>query len=386
MRIINITALPLRIPLKSPFHMAHFTVRYMHYVLVKVETDSGLIGYGEATPAWEVNGETCDSIVGFLELLKNKEMTGYSIIGEELSNIQQVEKLIDTIINPINTSALVAGNSAAKAALEQAIYHVYCLSINKSFLDIYNIVNKPIPYSITISIADIKTSLDQIAMVLKKKPSILRLKIGRKNIDGSGYHRDMVVIKKTQQMIQSQNLSTLLVADANQSFQHIEEVKEFCKDIEGCLTWLEQPLVADEITGFRELKKYTKIPLMADESITSYKDAKALLELGVDYLNIKLMKVGGLRGALKTIDLAKKYNAKCYIGSMIESSLGITMGCLTYLMSSDIVGTDLNVYAFLNDQIADELKTTEKHVKISNQYPLEILVDNKKIHNYSFSY
>jgi L-alanine-DL-glutamate epimerase-like enolase superfamily enzyme len=310
MKITNIIAVPFRIPLKDPFRMAHFTVRYMHYVLITVETDIGIIGYGEATPAWEVNGETCDSIVGYIELLKNKDMTGYSILGEKLDSLEDVERLIDTVINPVNEFSLIAGNSAAKAALEQAIYYAYCSFKKKSFIELYHLKQTPVPSSTTIGIDTISNSLQLINKAIEASSSIIRLKIGRKDVDGRGFNRDLTVIQETKKIILSKKKKVRLVADANQGFANVKTAVAFCKQIEGCLDWLEQPLAADNLTGFSEIKKESAVPLMADESITSYKDAKVLFELGgIDYLNIKLMKTGGLRGAIKIIDWEAPWGA-----------------------------------------------------------------------------
>ncbi len=385
MKIANITALPLRIPLKDPFHMAHFTVRYMHYVLITLETDAGVFGYGEATPAWEVNGETCDSIIGYIELLKNKTMTGYSIIGEKLDTLEDVERLIDTIINPVNECVLIAGNSAAKAAMEQAIYYAYCAFKKQSFIKLYDLKQTPVPCSTTISIVNISDSLTLIKKAIKNSSSIIRLKIGKKDVDGPGFYRDIKLIQEVKKLILSQNRRIQLVADANQGFEDVKTAVTFCKQIEGCLDWLEQPLAADNLSGFREIKKKCAVPLMADESITSYKDAKVLLELGgVDYLNIKLMKMGGLRGAIRIIDEASKYKVKCYIGSMIEGFLGSSMGCLTYLSRPQIVGTDLNVYELLKGQIASGLTLLQNQTYLSKKYSLGVSIDIDKIKNYTF--
>lgn len=385
MKIANISAVPFRIPLKEPFHMAHFTVKYMHYVLITLETDVGILGYGEATPAWEINGETCDSIVGYVELLKNKTMTGYSIIGEQVSTLKDVERLIDTVINPVNESALIAGNSAAKAAVEQAIYYAYCLLKKQSFKELYDLKQISVPCSTTIGIASISDSLNLIQSALNNSSSIIRLKIGRMNADGPGYNRDIRLIQETKKLIVSGRKSVRLVADANQGFAEIKTAVSFCKQIKGCLDWLEQPLAADNIVGFREIKKNCPVPLMADESITSYKDAKVLLELGgIDYLNIKLMKTGGLRGAVKIIDEAKKYNVKCYIGSMIETALGSSMGCLAFLSRPGIVGTDLNVYDLLKGQIASGLTLSTHKINLSKKYGLGVIVEKNKIKNYQF--
>jgi len=161
-----------------------------------------------------------------------------------------------------------------------------------------------------------------------------------------------------------------------------ESVIDFCYQIEGCLHWLEQPLPADDLMGFEKIREETTVSLMADESLRSYQDAKVLCELGsVDYFNIKLMKTGGMRAALKMIDLADTYGIDCYIGSMSESMLGTSMGCYTYLQRPKVVGTDLNTFELLDDQIADGIKMNKNKV-IFADHDGQIKINKKKIKDY----
>lgn len=63
---------------------------------------------------------------------------------------------------------------------------------------------------------------------------------------------------------------------------------------------------------------------MADESLSSWNDAERFFEAGgADYFNVKLMKTGGIYGALRLIDTATSHGIGCYIGSMIESAFCI---------------------------------------------------------------
>ena len=100
MKITTLRATPYKLPLKEPFKMAEFTVRKMNYVRVEVEDEQGHIGVGEATPAWEVNGETPESIVGCVRLFSDASALGYSLIGESIANLEDVERLMTKIIHP----------------------------------------------------------------------------------------------------------------------------------------------------------------------------------------------------------------------------------------------------------------------------------------------
>lgn len=64
---------------------------------------------------------------------------------------------------------------------------------------------------------------------------------------------------------------------------------------------------------------------MADESVHRPEDAiRVIREDAVDYLNIKLMKSGGLCKAGKIATIAEAAQLGCMVGSMIETDLAIT--------------------------------------------------------------
>src|SRR5207244_2424535 len=65
------------------------------------------------------------------------------------------------------------------------------------------------------------------------------------------------------------------------------------------------------------------LPIIADESCVTVEDIPRVAEC-VDGINIKLMKCGGIRHALKMIHVARVHNLRIMIGCMIESSLAIT--------------------------------------------------------------
>ena len=56
MKIHSIEVFAVRLPLVSPFIVSYHTYHDMPSIIVKIETDNGLIGYGEGTPDEHVTG------------------------------------------------------------------------------------------------------------------------------------------------------------------------------------------------------------------------------------------------------------------------------------------------------------------------------------------
>ena len=112
MRITHVETYPVRIPLRPERRMISALGRHevSDYVLVRVLTDAGVEGAGEATvmPRW--SGET---MWGTAALLAH--LFGPAVIGCDPRNIPEINRRLD---------ALAVGNPFAKAAIEMACWDI----------------------------------------------------------------------------------------------------------------------------------------------------------------------------------------------------------------------------------------------------------------------
>src|SRR5262249_14645666 len=77
------------------------------------------------------------------------------------------------------------------------------------------------------------------------------------------------------------------------------------------------------VEGMAEIGRRVDVPLMADESCFSPQDALAIARLGgVSILGLKLTKSAGLSGSMAIARIAEAAGMGCYVGCMIETSLG----------------------------------------------------------------
>lgn len=95
---------------------------------------------------------------------------------------------------------------------------------------------------------------------------------------------------------------------------------------------VEQPLAKDDIEGMGRVQSATALPVVADESLQSVAQLEQLAQAGVRGINLKLMKLGGLATALRIVRRARELGMGVMLGSMIETSIGVTaMGHLAGL-------------------------------------------------------
>ncbi len=353
MVITKVEALPLDLRMKEPFVIANVVMEAMQFVMVRIETDEGITGWGEAIPAWEVTGETRQSVMACVRLFADAGLLEYSLLGKEIGSLEAVGAVMD-VLEPKEDLRLVYGNPSAIAAIEQAMLDALA---KKLALPLYRILggeNRGIEFTKTLSIHSVEETVARAAEGIAEGFRIMRLKVGRPGSGGlPGYQRDIGAVLEVRRLIEGLHKDVLLIADANQGFRTVDNAVAFCKAVEGKLDWLESPTVAGDLHAFARIKAKTGVPLMADEAVHGYDSARTLLELGgIDYINVKLMKTGGALRAIDLIDLAAGYGVKCQIGSMIESSYGAAMGMVAALARPGVISTDLNAYDLIEGNYA----------------------------------
>lgn len=114
--------------------------------------------------------------------------------------------------------------------------------------------------------------------------------------------------------------------DANEAWQDPDILIKEMEDLRALpIEFLEQPFPSDQKDAYKYLKKYSKIPIIADESITFSPNLKEIKEL-FHGVNMKLMKAGGYREGARILLESKQLGLKTMVGCMVETTLGIRSG------------------------------------------------------------
>ncbi len=93
------------------------------------------------------------------------------------------------------------------------------------------------------------------------------------------------------------------------------------------LEYVEQPLAGDDPAAMAELRRRVRVPLAADETVTSVRAARLLLDAGaVDVLVVKPVRVGGPVAAAEVAELAAERGVPVVISTLFETGVGIAAG------------------------------------------------------------
>ena len=93
------------------------------------------------------------------------------------------------------------------------------------------------------------------------------------------------------------------------------------------LEYVEQPLAADDEAVWAELRRRVRVPIAADETVTSARAARRLLDAGaVDALVVKPVRVGGPLATAEIADLAAEHGVPVAVSTLFETGVGIAAG------------------------------------------------------------
>ncbi len=325
MKITDIQIETVTIPLVTPFKTALRVVTEIENILVEVVTDSGLSGYGGAAPTAVITGDTSAAIIGGIEHIRN------NIVGLEIENSEVIFQRLNNCL---------VGNTSAKAAVDMAIYDLRAKALNIPLYQLLGGLAQAIETDVTISLDSPEKMVAESRKRIKEGFRILKIKVGGD---------PQLDIQRLQLIQEAVGREIKIRIDANQGWSAKQAVlvgKELVT-LGINIELMEQPVAARDFVGMRYVRDHLHLPVVADESVFSPRDALELVNLGaVDGLNIKLMKCGGIYNALKIIAIAEAAGIPCMIGSMMESHVSVTAAAHLAVSQTCISRFDLDAPLF----------------------------------------
>ncbi len=289
--MLHINAKPVDLKLTAPFRIARGVQLTSPNAIVQINYDE-YTGYGEAAPD-EYYGENQQTVLACISAFAGN-------LGDDPFVIEDIIHRLDKVIRL---------NPSAKAAVDMALYDLMGKVLGVPLYKLLGLNPKHTPHtSFTIGI-DTPVEMAKKALIAKDYP-ILKIKVGTKH--------DLDIIKAIRDVT-----NAVIRVDANTGWTPKEAIKTINALAPYNIEFVEQPIVAHDLPGLKLIRDNVPIPIIADESCVTVEDIPRVAEC-VDGVNLKLMKCGGIRHALKMIHVARAHNLRVMIGCMIESSLAIT--------------------------------------------------------------
>ncbi|MEY2975999.1 MAG: dipeptide epimerase [Prochlorotrichaceae cyanobacterium] len=208
--------------------------------------------------------------------------------------------------------------SALRAAIDMALYDWRGKKLGVPVWQMWGLQPQPqTPLSVTVGLNTPELAQQRLEAWLQKvQTNWIKVKLG----SPQGIRVDQTLFATLQDQSPS-HLRFLVDANGGWSLADAMEMSEWLANRQ--VVYLEQPLAAGREADLKTLKKWSPLPLFADESCWSRSDICSLAE-SIDGINIKLMKCGGLTEALAMIATARAFGLQVMLGCYSESSLANT--------------------------------------------------------------
>ena len=353
MKITEVRLAKISVPLRVPFKTALRTVNSVEDVIVEIRTDVGALGYGEAPPTGVITGDTTGAIIGAIQ-----DHIAKNIIGMEIDNLEDVlQKIQKSIVH----------NSSAKAAVDMAVWDLYGQLYKIPVYKLLGGARKQIVTDITISVNEPEQMAHDAIDAIKRGYDCLKVKVGA-NPD-----LDVARLAAVRKAVGD---DVLIRIDANQAWSPKQAVRILNQMQEKGLKLelVEQPVKAADIEGLKFVTENSYVPVLADESVFSPEDAMKIMQNhAADYVNIKLMKCGGLYNALKIISAAEVYGIECMLGCMLEAKVSVNAAVHLACAKKIITKIDLDGPVLCSeDPIIGGAVFNEKDITVSDEPGLGI--------------
>ena len=281
----------VRLDLVHPFRIAREVSDHKQNVLVRI-SDGELTGTGEAAPS-RYYGEDAGTVIRALE--KVPPLLG----GDPF----ELEETTDRL------ASALPGDPSARAAVDIALHDLAAQRLGIPLYRWLGLDHTKTPVtSFTIGI-------DETAAVRRKVREAagypaLKIKLGSE--------KDLEIMRTIRDETDARiRIDANAGWTADQAVEMVGRLSEF--DVE----LVEQPLPPGSPEAWRRVREAASMPVFADESVLGSPDVPAVAGL-VDGVNVKLMKCGGIREALRLIHTARAHGMRVMIGCMIETSAAIT--------------------------------------------------------------
>jgi O-succinylbenzoate synthase len=285
--------------LLTPFTTSYGTVQQRDMMLVEVESEDGISGWGEVV-AFSTPWYTEETIQTCFHMLDQFLIP--ALFRQPIMHPEEIQELF----------APVKRNHMAKAAIDCAVWDLFSKQEGTSLARMIGGTRDRIEAGVVIGMDAIPVMLQKIEQHLQDGYKRFKVKIK------PGYDYELI------KQIREEYPSLPLMADANSAYA-LKDIEQLKRLDEFALMMIEQPLGSDDIVDHAELQRQIETPVCLDESIVSYDDARKAMDLGsCRVINVKVGRVGGLTEAKRIHDLCWRQGVDLWVGGMLESGISRT--------------------------------------------------------------
>ncbi len=284
----KVEVFPLRYPVTSYFRF--FTKPERPAIFVKITCEDGTFGWGQSVPIQTWSYETFESATSAL-----RDYLAPAIIGRNPFDLAGAHAAMNKAIAP----SFSTGMPIAKAGIDLALHDLIGKLTGKNICELWG--RQPLERIVLSWTVNART-LDEAAALVDE---------GRKkgykhfNIKVAPDPKFDVELAKTVRRLAPPD--SFLWADANGGYDTATALQTVPKLAAAGVNVLEQPVPANRLSGFAEVKKQGALPILLDEGVVSSADLLEFIKLGIlDGVAMKPARTAGLFDARRQVEILEQ--------------------------------------------------------------------------------
>jgi muconate cycloisomerase len=364
-RIVKVEAIPARVPFKTEFRIGRGQVGAAgaagDHVFVRLETEEGRVGWGEARalPSWSY--ETFEAITFAV-----RNYFAPLLIGRDPFELNAIHRAMYERLTPSISNGQPFAKSAVDIALHDLMGQIAGVPLH-ALLGGRVRDEVELTYALSIAEPDAMAAAAQEASFC----SCFKVKVaGDPAVDAARMRAiSAAVPHATLWLDANQSYSPALVAPFLEAIKEIPRV--FC---------LEQPVKSVDWFGMQQARRASRLPLAIDEgAFSSYDLARVARLEAADLVVLKVCKSGGLRECGKSATVAEAHGMGLLGSGLTESGIGLTASVHFFSTIDTLLPPELNGPEFLADLFVDGLQITDARVRVPDAPGLGIRVNEAAI-------
>jgi len=381
MKITRIETIPIRLPTRRVHQWASLTTPIGVYVIVKLKTDEGLVGLGEAPVLkdWggdhmKYYGETPKTTVHIIN-----DILAPALEGKDPSQIAALHTLMDQAIK---------GYPYCKAAIDMALYDVVGKGLKiPAYQLLGGCYRERVTIAHSIGLMEIDKAVEEALQVKDEGIKAIKLKGGQEP------KRDVELVRRIRKAIGTE---IQVAVDANQGYPAPKVAVQVIKAMEEYgIRYMEQPV--EGIDAMAQVAWRVATPIMADESAWTPQDVLEIVrKRAAEIISLYTTKPGGLFKAKKVAAVAEAGGLQCNVNGSVETGVGnaanlhlaastavASLPCVVPVSTPKGKGKKgiAGIY-YQDDVIAEPFEYRDGDIVVSSKPGLGVELDEEKLEHY----
>lgn len=282
-------------------------------ILVRITAEDGHVGWGQCVPSHTWSYETLETISSTIE-----KYLGPELIGQSLLDLDTITQAMNRVIAP----SFSTGQPICKAGIDLALIDLAGRRLGRSVAELWGRTGRShVTLSWTIDVRSLDEAAGSICEAQRRGYRHFNVKIG------SDSRFDLSLCREIRRLAPA----AFVWVDANGGYDLDTALAVAPQLAELGISALEQPLPANHLIGYQQLRRQHAIPILMDEGIVSLGDLQAFHQLGLlDGVAMKVSRCGGLTEARRIVEYMQQHGLLFFASGLTDPDVSLAASLLLF--------------------------------------------------------